>query len=648
MDSRNTAIKLRSSSTANLHEGNRCLQQLVSGIELTVEFQHKATHATKHNTQFTQFSHHQDVSAHAQPEISALDVNQDAQLISMWNDHLLDVFPRLVRDADIQGRYSVSFVRQLIQGTPRPVIRFRSVENPDEESRRLLRRGIKDICALYVSLRDIPPVVFSQGAPVRLIGDDFDTLSLDDPLPAQKFPHERRYYPRCGMGISLGVSGCPHVSATSGGLIKVDGRVYMLTVEHMFGACSCSRTPTVQSPSISDAKDVHRQSIRKLRELERQIQKACPDEVPLPKAAERLFPTDLDEEMEQFSRILAESEITEANLQRYAFGQLRQRSGVGHPPQRRSINPKSSGRVHLMDWSLIEVTARERKGKNVLRYGRTSAPTLRDISMETIQPDGIGKPCLATSHVNGGEHAHYVGTTSGFRQGDVNPALVQFVDEDESITYEWSLIVPGCEALRDTAFKGDSGAWIINDDDTLLGQLWGWDNGNLLFTPITDIFADIAQRLNKTVDKISLPDYQTRKIDKRACRMSTESLRTEFVGTHIDGMNSQPDPALLSPVSVPTSGRTSRSSSWCSIGSIPSLVSSMSTSSEAEGAQQGPSSPAEPEYDLEMKRMPVKCKGRVLPKISVEDWVVLQGGDIINEKLSALEITDEASADPLC
>jgi len=65
------------------------------------------------------------------------------------------------------------------------------------------------------------------------------------------------------------------------------------------------------------------------------------------------------------------------------------------------------------------------------------------------------------------------------------------------------MIVLGSQQEGSDCFEGDSGAWVIRDDNKLVGLLWAWDNHQLLFTPIQDVFADIKRRLN--AKKIHLP-----------------------------------------------------------------------------------------------------------------------------------------------
>ena len=58
--------------------------------------------------------------------------------------------------------------------------------------------------------------------------------------------------------------------------------------------------------------------------------------------------------------------------------------------------------------------------------------------------------------------------------------------------------------------KGDSGSWILEkNSNSLLGMLWGWSDGCLLFTPIHDIFADIRESVPEWHDaiiKLPTPD----------------------------------------------------------------------------------------------------------------------------------------------
>jgi len=69
------------------------------------------------------------------------------------------------------------------------------------------------------------------------------------------------------------------------------------------------------------------------------------------------------------------------------------------------------------------------------------------------------------------------------------------------------MVVPEDKQEEDI-YWGDSGAWIIRDsDNALVGLLWGWINGQLIFTPIKDVFEDIKETFNAT--EVGLPKLPT-------------------------------------------------------------------------------------------------------------------------------------------
>ena len=65
-------------------------------------------------------------------------------------------------------------------------------------------------------------------------------------------------------------------------------------------------------------------------------------------------------------------------------------------------------------------------------------------------------------------------------------------------TQEFSIILD--EFSQQSCHYGDSGAWIMSDDESggsrAVGMLWGEADGLLQFTPMEDIFARIKEELN--------------------------------------------------------------------------------------------------------------------------------------------------------
>lgn len=652
-----TAIKLRCSSAENLKVGNTGLQQLIEDVRTTINRpQNEPTTPVKENA-----SYHQQVSIYPQPEISALDKCEDAEVLALYNSHLLPEFPSIVQAARINGTYSVSLVRQEVNKCPSPIIRFRSAENQSKAARFLIRKRVEEICAQHA--RFVLPVQFSQGKLVHL-ANIFDSTVLDDPPNDCRFPHERRYHPLLCMGVSIGIRGCPHVSATSGGYVSADGMICMLTIDHWLSACPnrCRNSNEVLSPSISDAQDVLEQARRKLEELSLLSQQDAPDELVVDQDfGTHIFSEEIDREMKIYEQIRRESEKPESD---YTFGRIQERCGMGQPRMRASVNPGSFNKCHRMDWSLIRITAQHRKGQNRHRYERNTSPSLEEVELEIMSPEGRGELCSTTVNVFGGETVHYVGTTSGFRLGSVNPAMVQYKDDNGNVSHEWSMVVPSCERLRARDFQGDSGAWIISENDELLGQLWGWDNGNLLFTPIVDIFADIAQKMDIRPDEVNLPQPslpgQGLGLLSRICAAVVASAPENNTETD-KKLNAS---SLLSPLSIAPKGRRSRGSSlysvssasdMTSLGSSPVMVSHSSVASMASirsslsvqsmlsadtNFSEESNSPDTPQSDgIEMRTLPKRRNDR-----RTENWVsILPNGESIDERLSGLHI----NTDPL-
>jgi hypothetical protein len=571
---------------------------------------------------------HQQVSVHPQPTISVLDPIEDADILALWNTQLLLDFPGIVQEASIEGSYSVALVRQNGPNGAHPVIRFRSSGNQSETSRQIFQENVESICV--ANNCPVPSVQFTEGTMVRLAGGS-STATVSDPSNDQKFPHGRRPWIKPGMSASIGPSRCPHVSATLGGYISVGGRIYMLTVDHFISGCSCISDTMMRSPSISDICSVRQHLAKKFADISLRISRSTRDEVPLGQAEHLLFPQDINEELEQYKRI--EQELVDKE-NGFALGVLQYRCGSSLRP---SANPRFAGRQHRMDWSLSAISSKHREGKNMHRYGRVVQPGLVDLAKEVLNPEGCGTPCTTTREVAGGECAFYVGTTSGLREGSINTALVLYKDE-HGVSHEWSMVVPRCETLKDSDFLGDSGAWIIgNDDNSLLGMLWGWDNASLLFTPIHDVFADIGQRF--VGQQIKLPEHpsgpRTGRSASFLCRRNSTPAVNEF---------DEPvmvTPGLLFPIDSNKSRRSSSASNTSNFSdwSLPSLLSSASSDNDEaspSSLSRSPSSHSLAKGGSEMK-LSIRTKYTSLTTDALSEatgfgWVHVDRDDIVSKK----------------
>jgi hypothetical protein len=619
-DCKNAAIKLRGPcSVAELEQGKMVLLEQITQLKSMTLRDENAHKYVRSDQSKLMTAFHQQVSVHPQPEIYALDPKEDADTLKLWNTQLLPRFPDMVHEALIEGSYSVALVRQDGPNGSQPIIRFRSSENQGEMSRQIIQENVKTICINNRHQR--LHVQFTKGTIVRLVGGASTASFVNDPSNDDKFPHARRPWPKPGMGASIGLSGCPHVSATLGGYISVDDRIYMLTVDHFISTCSCVVDNQLRSPSTSDAADVKDQLKKKFQQLGLKISRSALNEVPLGQVREILFTSDFDEELEHYRRFERELDNGDNG---FALGRVRWRCGGALSPLRPSVNPDLAGISHHMDWSLSEITAEHREGKNVHRYGRVASPSLDDLEKEVMRPEGCGIPCETIGEATGGGAAYYVGTTSGLREGIINPALIQYKD-DSGISHERSMIVPRCNALRNSDFQGDSGSWIISTDNKLLGLLWGWDNGSLLFTPIQDVFADITQKIG--CHQIKLPEYTS---DPKSGHSPALLCRTSFCTTRestpeLIGMEFiEPDEStagLLAPYDYIRRGSC--------VSSTPSLRSS--SSSISEGSNAGSVSPGLGLFDSAQSRMTLSFRTK---NQSVSTGYVLVQNDFTNHEIA--------------
>jgi hypothetical protein len=192
-------------------------------------------------------------------------------------------------------------------------------------------------------------------------------------------------------------------------------------------------------------------------------------------------------------------------------------------------------------------------------------------------------------------------------------------------------------------------------DHRLLGLLWGWDNGNLLFTPIQDVFADIAQKMRVDMHLIKLPEYPSphSRQGSLLSRRSNGTLRYKFP--------CRSDRPVELPVTTPQQlqlpisneekrnrRRSSGADSAFSNISTPSLISS--ASSFVEGAStsgspaEGPSTPSvmsAMEHGIN-ETLPMRPEARVLTNEAIEEWVCIPyDDDPIEEKFSALQLATD-------
>ncbi|KAN0076062.1 hypothetical protein V8E54_007332 [Elaphomyces granulatus] len=174
------------------------------------------------------------------------------------------------------------------------------------------------------------------------------------------------------------------------------------------------------------------------------------------------------------------------------------------------IRPLRPGPVealkHRMDWSTFEVVE-NRKGVNKHRcpfeYYETGN---EDDPSDDLHPLGVDPLCETICELEPNMPVQYVGQGSGAQFGHISAAPVSITLNEETSS-EWAIVLQPESQQSPTTHWGDSGSWVLRQsDNALVGLLWGWADGHLLFTPIKDVFNDIKSMLN--ADTICLPGAQ--------------------------------------------------------------------------------------------------------------------------------------------
>ena len=624
-DTSKEAIKLRGTcSTVDMEKGEKLLKGLIDQVKLEDPPKRKADVSIRKMLR-RKFS--PQVPPAAPVKISALDPVEDEEALTTWANFVLPQLPKAVDDLPIGEKYSAALVRQEgSDGTPIPIIRFRSSNGQSEATRKTIRTKIENLCKQ--NGRPVLPVQFSKGITVPLVGNEkrsMDCLVADDDPPNDKkrFPHQRRHWQKVGMGASIGMRECAHISATSGGYILINEQKYMLSVDHFIQeAMECDTCNTgitgntyeastkINSPSPGDVDELSQDLDSKLIELELKVRDSAPqEEIPLGRAREMLLPEEISEELKQFERFRQD---LRKDAKEYELGEVVYRcvqdsfrESTWHQPT------AASTLLHRMDWSISKVR-KLREGKNVHRHGRVTELGMDNFKAEIVKPEGAGEPCEETGEPQGGDKVHYVGQTSGLRFGIINPALQLVKDEQGNISQEWAIVVSDSDKEGSEFFAGDSGAWIIRNDKKLVGLLWGWDNFLLLFTPVRDVFADIERVLGGS-KKICLPPHSRSsrimlQTTQRISRKHNSRLRiaSGYVGPRLEEQLLTTQQAKAKPHSLITADLSANTQSEIStdtendqisnlpLSPVPSLVSSTSSCSSPTASSPRPRSPSEP------------------------------------------------------
>jgi hypothetical protein len=435
----------------------------------------------------------------ASTQVLPVNSTEDKEAIDTWRNWIAPELPEIMESLSIGDSCSVTLVRQKGNHDKfEPIIRFRSPKQT-LTTRHVIRQKVREI--LVKHNRPEIPINFSNGRVVLLGGEQTPSSQdyTDDASADPRVAQERRYYARPGMGISIGMTQCEHETATSGGYILVDNKPLMLTVQHLERkARTCKKCPNVgnldnslSSPAPADRMELREQFEAELDDLDKDLEIA--DSV-----ATQVALTAWAEEYPAYVILAKQLKTFQEQLSRppdyYRLGKV-----VHHSDENDFVRPvhRQGGEKimrHRMDWALYEVN-KDRLGKNKFSHPVGTEVCPKDIENEITNPHGTGEACQDWREFHRGEAVYYVGSHSGYREGVIDeiPELILHLPQ-KWVSDEWCIVPKTMVGENDV--KGDSGAWILGKvDNCLLGLLWGYADGKILFTPIAEVFDHITQKL---------------------------------------------------------------------------------------------------------------------------------------------------------
>ncbi len=317
------------------------------------------------------------------------------------------------------------------------------------------------------------------------------------------------------MGASLGLICSNRVSATLGGYVLIDGCRYIATSDHPITesqkTTNCDSgdldPETVTHPSRHDLSEVEESLKRILLGMRSEIDREFREQY-----GDQDIPENITSDSPELNKALIKSKklrslLDEATKPKseFAIGAVEKRS-MG---QRKASYPKSLAGVpglenqtltHQMDWCLCRATRDNSENRH--RYRSNHDAELDNYLEESQNANNPEEVCYEMCDVESAAAICYVGQGSCHRDGKVS-LPVTFMSKDGVMTHEWAIMSPLGEAILYPHVAGDSGAWVIRQNNNqLMGQIHSYANGMVLFTPSLVLFDDFRDNCGV---EVSLP-----------------------------------------------------------------------------------------------------------------------------------------------
>ena len=321
-----------------------------------------------------------------------------------------------------------------------------------------------------------------------------------------------RPYPKPGMGASLG-SCSKKISTTLGGYVLIDDTKYLLTSDHLvtesrkpaYKDCDEVDYDTLTSPSTEDLIHLKKCLDQTKRDIELKIESLAKKKWGNKDIAEDSFSDETPELRDARNRLYqVNSYIGQVAKppSDYAIGTVFKRSNEPRTaaiPRHLADYVRPNTLIHHMDWVLCKPTCETGENRHKYRSNQDAmGDDYIDEQAHANQPTDI---CHETCNAESAIAVYYVGQGSGHRSGEVNIPMLVCINGSE--THEWGIVSSEGKHISFPDVAGDSGAWVIrNNGNKLMGQVLAHSNGQVLFTPIDVIFADLKKHCGLDV---SLP-----------------------------------------------------------------------------------------------------------------------------------------------
>ena len=432
---------------------------------------------------------------------------EDRDMIGVWFEFILPILPRIL-EQPLGGTYSASLVRRgYLKATAKPCIQIESPWVPKREVQELIQDSLREIC----NEKCLETILFRfiQGSVKKLNGGEEGSNEGSGVSPDVLHRRYNIFRPssKPAMGSSIGLLCCKKISGTLGGYIILGGDKFVLTSDHFVEESQMPANrdsddkETITSPSRYDLRQMEGNMFQTKRDLESEIASHMKTLGDKQISEQDLSGTDplslqLRETQKKVEDVMKCLDQIKKPASEFSIGKVKHRSQeprtVAIPRHLMRTSQLERGRQtlkHLMDWSLSKVDSGS--GENRHKYRSNEDAAADNYIEEKDHADHPGELCHETCDPEIDAAVYYVGQGSNHRTGLVNvPVFVNWRNGDA--TQEWAIVSPKGEDLQSSDVRGDSGAWVIRQNDNkLMGQILAHDSGQLLFTPIKAIFDDI-------------------------------------------------------------------------------------------------------------------------------------------------------------